>query len=241
MLNIDKPVCGGCLTIYVRNSKGFTLIEIIIIIVILSILASVAAVKYADMRRDAADGVSKGVLGTLRSSNSMIHASRILANNTSTYTMGDVAGNASFHDILYDVSGSMTLNVTIKSYTYTYTMDTLGQAPTTQPKINFSTGGGCFIATAVYGSYLDPHVVILREFRDRHLLTNRIGVKFVELYYLYSPLAAGLIEKDATLRAFARWMITPLVYSIAYSFLLLPLLLSSLIVSSVLILILRRH
>ncbi|MCX5807140.1 MAG: prepilin-type N-terminal cleavage/methylation domain-containing protein [Proteobacteria bacterium] len=227
--------------ICVKNSKGFTLIEIIIIIVILSILAAVAVVKYIDLGRDAADGVSESILGTLRSSNSMIHSSRILSNNTATYTMGDVAGNANIQGAVYNVSGDRTLDVTIKSYTYIYTMDTFGQAPTTLPKINFGTGSGCFIATAAYGSYLDPHVIALREFRDRYLLTNRIGTIFVEFYYRYSPLAASFIIKDCRLRILSRFMLTPLVYAVKFPFLFLLLFLSSLISGFVLSLKIRRY
>ncbi|MEK6726607.1 MAG: CFI-box-CTERM domain-containing protein [Deltaproteobacteria bacterium] len=47
--------------------------------------------------------------------------------------------------------------------------------------------GGCFIATVAYGSYLDPHVEVLREFRDNYLITNAPGRAFIEIYYQISP------------------------------------------------------
>jgi FtsP/CotA-like multicopper oxidase with cupredoxin domain len=73
-------------------------------------------------------------------------------------------------------------------------------------------GGGCFIATAAYGSSLEPHVVILRQFRDRFLLSNTIGKAFVKLYYTYSPPAADFIAKHETLKAMVRWILLPVIW-----------------------------
>ncbi|MDP3266276.1 MAG: cold shock domain-containing protein [Sulfuricurvum sp.] len=53
---------------------------------------------------------------------------------------------------------------------------------------------GCFIATAVYGDIDHPSVVVLREFRDKKLLTNTIGIWFVEWYYRWSPKVANYVR-----------------------------------------------
>lgn len=46
---------------------------------------------------------------------------------------------------------------------------------------------GCYIATAVYGSYDCPQVWTLRRYRDYTLATTRLGRWFIHLYYAISP------------------------------------------------------
>ena len=72
-------------------------------------------------------------------------------------------------------------------------------------------GGGCFIATAAYGSSIAPHVKILREMRDRFLVTNSIGKSFVNFYTQHSPAAADFIAGHDILRMFVRVSLLPLV------------------------------
>ena len=72
----------------------------------------------------------------------------------------------------------------------------------------------CFIATAAYGSWLDPHVVSLRQFRDDYLLTNAAGTWFVEFYYRHSPPMADYIRERESLRILVRVVLAPLVYAI---------------------------
>jgi hypothetical protein len=82
-----------------------------------------------------------------------------------------------------------------------------------------SGGGGCFIATAAYGSYLHPKVFILREFRDRRLLTNAPGRILVALYYHLSPPLADVIARHDVLRSGCRILLTPIVIAVEYSWL----------------------
>jgi len=72
-------------------------------------------------------------------------------------------------------------------------------------------GGGCFIATAAYGSYAAPSVLILREMRDRFLLTNRIGKSFVNLYYKFSPPMADFIASHDNVKILVSISLLPLV------------------------------
>ncbi len=107
----------------------------------------------------------------------------------------------------------------ITSYTFTnVTSDhTISASFKVKPQSSDDNGGGgCFIATATYGSYLHPHVRALRDFRDRYLLTNAPGRMFVSLYYEYSPPVADLIREYTLLRIVVRLALTPVVYAIEY-------------------------
>jgi hypothetical protein len=72
--------------------------------------------------------------------------------------------------------------------------------------------GGCFIATAAYGSPLEPHVQTLRVFRDRYLLTNGLGRGLVAVYYRVSPPLAHWLEAHASFKPMARALLSPIVF-----------------------------
>lgn len=48
-------------------------------------------------------------------------------------------------------------------------------------------GGGCYVATAVYGSYDCPEVWTLRRYRDYELAETWHGRLFIKAYYAISP------------------------------------------------------
>jgi len=59
-----------------------------------------------------------------------------------------------------------------------------------------------------------PEVDVLRQFRDRHLLTNAPGRAFVAFYYRYSPALADAIRPHDSVRAAVRAALWPIVWAI---------------------------
>jgi len=64
--------------------------------------------------------------------------------------------------------------------------------------------GKCFIATAAFGDYDAPEVVLLRTFRDESLCKTAMGRTFVTVYCTLSPPLAAVVSRSGLLRKFVR-------------------------------------
>lgn len=82
---------------------------------------------------------------------------------------------------------------------------------TPHPRLPDQGDTSCFIATAAYGHFSHPQVQLLRDFRDRHLLTNPPGRAFVRWYYRHSPAAAGFIAGHEGLKMLVRGALLPVI------------------------------
>jgi len=78
-------------------------------------------------------------------------------------------------------------------------------------QVSFKTADACFIATAAFGSILDEHVVILRNFRDQMMTGNSFGRKLISIYYAYSPMIAEKIAQSSVLRSVTRVVLLPVI------------------------------
>ena len=74
-------------------------------------------------------------------------------------------------------------------------------------KVVANNEGGCYIATAVYGSYDAPEVMVLRQFRDNSLNKTFLGKCFIKAYYYLSPPVAKKLKNAKRINKLVRFIL----------------------------------
>ena len=84
--------------------------------------------------------------------------------------------------------------------------------PVSEPqRVSQKSSGGCYVATAVYGSYEAPEVMVLRKFRDERLQQSVVGRSFIAVYYAVSPTLARHLPKSRNLSSWIRRLLDSIV------------------------------
>ena len=81
-----------------------------------------------------------------------------------------------------------------------------------------TSGGGCLIATAAYGSEMAPQVQFLREIRDGKVMATQSGTAFMtgfnQFYYSFSPAVADYERENPAFKEAVKLTLTPLLTSL---------------------------
>ncbi len=77
--------------------------------------------------------------------------------------------------------------------------------------VGLLTDTSCFIATAAYGSSLDPHVNLLRNFKNEYLVPHWMGRKLIKAYYSISPQIAQWVAQNEIIKSSVRLILWPII------------------------------
>ena len=117
------------ITSKIRDQRGFTLIEIIMVIVLLGIIAAIAIPKYIDLRTQAADATAAGIVGAIVSSASIGYADLVTKGSSTTFPPFTTLHNTYLQRqniTMYPATGANYWTATIggRAYAFTYTPGT---------------------------------------------------------------------------------------------------------------------
>jgi hypothetical protein len=134
-------------------------------------------------------------------------AANLVAEAESGYSFDKWTGDTGTIADVNDATTTITMNGD-----YFITANFEEEPPEEEPSDGDDTSGGtCFIATAAYGTPMAEEIEILREFRDRYLLTNPAGQAMVDFYYGVSPPVAEFINEHPSLKPIVRAGLLPAV------------------------------
>lgn len=94
-----------------KNQKGFTLIELVMVIVLLGILAAVAIPRFWDLGTQADTAAANGGIGGIKSGVAIYQASRLVAGSTTVYPINPLVGDVVAD--LYSLSATAGANFAV--------------------------------------------------------------------------------------------------------------------------------
>ena len=122
------------------------------------------------------------------------------------------------YNIEFGVEGILFQPIPVETVSFEIAVGEANAQPDTPPPTN-DNGGGCLIATAAYGSELDPQVQQLRELRDNKILQTKSGASFMtafnEFYYSFSPTIADLERENPIFKEGVKVTLAPMLTSLS--------------------------
>ena len=150
-----------------RNEKGFTLIELVLIIIVLGTLSAVAIVQFGAMSDSARDGAIDGAFGSYQSALAIsVGLCRSYPNDAvstdanacdSSAVPADTAGDFGFDTYpLVNLSGGLTASPYIKAAPGTFSICSGAAGNGRMGNVTYTMAGGVGTLTMVKAAYAGP-------------------------------------------------------------------------------------
>ena len=107
----------------IRDQRGFTLIEIIMVIVLLGIIAAIAIPKYVDLKADAQNASAQGLKGAIVAGAAIGYADKAINEATATYPTVTQMNTTYLKsdDLIFDgANDAWTSDIGNQNYRFTY-------------------------------------------------------------------------------------------------------------------------